>query len=300
MNIFVNKKLNFTNQNTSVPNVEQNEFVVSKMSERVPVGNPFQDLSADVFQKQEPVQQETETNPEEIVSDALSRRINDTDSNILNKNLVQYLPTESLRIEIQLEQKEEELSQVSKQLQEYKLLELDKNSEKFKELGLKQAKLAQEIQKHKLQYRAIGFIYKISDTCSDISLKVKANIQAVGERINNNSIIKKLKNIIPALKEREEISLTLKKFNAVQSNVSDYLNGKNPFGEIDRNTSEFVGLMAAYNKLGISAEKIKKPDNDSNTATTNLFSKAFCCVSNLWNNFKDFIKFNKDMDEKEN
>ncbi|MCK7470117.1 MAG: hypothetical protein MZU95_04420 [Desulfomicrobium escambiense] len=174
----------------------------------------------------------------------------------MGKNLVQYLPSDSLGIELQLEKSENNLKEVMKEINAVKVLDLDKSEERLLRLQEKNF-FDKEIYGYRSQYRELGFIYKIADYVTDAAKNIKDSFKQASVAFTGNSIIKSVKSSIPGLAQKEEMQEVITQFSALNENMQKMLSNKtNPFGEGDIYFKELTTLMSKANKIDSKTNKI--------------------------------------------
>ncbi|MEW5820985.1 MAG: hypothetical protein AB1782_12405 [Cyanobacteriota bacterium] len=102
--------------------------------------------------------------------------LNSSDSELLSNQLEQYLPTASLRLELQIERIEKEIEKTQKTLKAFALLpdsEIKLNQQKL--LLTKQNALIQNLNQYKEEYRSLGSLYSSALWLKD-SLKHSKNL----------------------------------------------------------------------------------------------------------------------------
>jgi len=152
-----------------------------------------------------------------------SIEFNDYDSNILNRNLIKYLPTDALRLELQMERAEKKLKKIDDEIIFSNTLNL--NEEAREELLIeKKFLLHKEIDGYKLQYRDLGTIYRISDALADFWGEYKKLLFKIKYFLKNISVIKKFLHKFPGYTEKQK----LKKLNMLQQSILTEINKKSP------------------------------------------------------------------------
>jgi len=248
------------NQTHLVPKIDQNNDDGRQQKNQNIFSNLLQEVPKDTFEKS-------------------YKRLNDTDSNILNKNMVQYLPTDSLRIELQLYQAENSLKDVNKEINSIKLLELDKDGNKIAQLEEKKGLINKEIQDYRSQYRELGLIYKITDIVTDGYNKAKDKFQEAKVAFTGRSLITKAKKLIPGLQEREELKEILNKLDALQTNTEKVFSTKtNPIGENHKYFNEITILMTKANKLDAQTSKFLDSTKKAKSKVTEIVQNTYSQV----------------------
>lgn len=147
--------------------------------------------------------------------DEESIEFNDLDSNLLNRSMIKFLPTDSLRLELQLERAENKIKKIDEEIKTSKILEIEENSrEKF--LKNKKNQLIKEINSYKSQYRELGFIYKIADMYSDARISIIEKINNLKTFMFSQTLFKKILQKIPGYNEKQK----LEKMNLLQKKIS--------------------------------------------------------------------------------
>ncbi|EKE04000.1 MAG: hypothetical protein ACD_20C00120G0001 [uncultured bacterium] len=227
------------------------------------------------------------------------KRLNDNDSDIINKNLVQYLPNDSLRIELQLQGAENVLKEVDKEIKSVKLLELDQDGDKLAKLAEKKEQVNQEIHGYKAQYRSLGLIYKITDIVADGYNKIKDDFLKVKDAFTSRPLIETVKKFIPGMKEREELKEILDKLDALQLNTEKVFAAKpNPYGENDKYFREITILMSKANKLDAQTNKFidttQKAKSKIIESSQDTYNKAVSFGKSSYIKAVEFVKEIKD------
>jgi len=213
--------------------------------------------------------------------------------------MVQYLPTDSLRIELQIEKAENSLKDVDKEINSIKLLELDKNGNKIAQLEEKKGLINKEIQDYRSQYRELGLIYKITDIVTDGYNKAKDKFQEAKVAFTGRSLITKAKKLIPGLQEREELREILNKLDALQTNTEKVFSTKtNPIGENHKYFNEITILMTKANKLDAQTSKFldstKKAKLKITEIVKNTYSQVINSAKNTYIKATEKLKILKD------
>ena len=196
------------------------------------------------------------------------KRLNDIDSKIMNKSLLNYLPTDSLRLELLLENAEAELEITQSEINAQKVLNLDKDNQKMQELTAKKALLEKQIKGYKEQYRELGFLYKISDFFSELYQSVKEKALNLKESFVQNTLVQILAGFIPEIKQKAYVSSLIEKFNAVQLKTSSVMNQKtSPYGEKDSYAKEYEDLAFKSSLLEFQSKRVLAPKENLKTKT---------------------------------
>jgi len=153
------------------------------------------------------------------IFDDESIEFNDFDSNILNRNLIKYLPTDSLRLELQLERAEKKIKKIDDEIKTSKLLEIEEISRE-ELLHKKKSQLNKDINSYKSQYRNLGFGYMIADILSDTGIKIKENINNFKGYVSSKLLIKKILEKIPGYAEKQK----LEKLTLLQNKIAIEIN----------------------------------------------------------------------------
>lgn len=152
-----------------------------------------------------------------------SIEFNDLDSNILKRNLIRFLPTDSLRLELQLERAEKRLKKIDKEIKASKVLEIEEDP-KDELLKKKKEQLEKDIESYKSQYRELGFAYAVADSVSDAEMKLSDVLKGFKHYMDSHPLFKKLFEKIPGYKEKQK----LEKLNMLQEKISGEINNSKP------------------------------------------------------------------------
>lgn len=152
-----------------------------------------------------------------------SIEFNDLDSNILKRNLIKFLPTDSLRLELQLERAEKRLKKIDKEIKTSKILEIEEDP-KDELLKKKKEQLEKDIESYKSQYRELGFAYAVADSISDAGIKISDLINGFKHYMASHTLFKKLFEKIPGYKEKQK----LEKLNMLQEKISGEIKNSKP------------------------------------------------------------------------
>ena len=125
-----------------------------------------------------------------------SIEFNDLDSNMLNRNMIKYLPTDSLRLELQLERAEKRIKKIDDEIKTSKLLEMEETS-RNELLTKKKNQLNKEMTSYKSQYRKLGFIYLLADMISDIGIKTTEKINNLKDYVFSKPLFKTILEKMP-------------------------------------------------------------------------------------------------------
>lgn len=148
---------------------------------------------------------------------------NDLDSNLLNRNLIKFLPTDSLRLELQLERAEKKLNKVDEELKTAKMLGIEENT-KEEILLQKKKQLISEINSYKSEYRQLGLIYLIADAFSDIRIKLIQAINNIKSSIVLTPLLKNFFEKLPGYSEKQK----LEKMNLLQKKIFKEMKNQKP------------------------------------------------------------------------
>jgi len=148
-----------------------------------------------------------------------SIEFNDLDSNMLNRNMIKFLPTDSLRLELQLERAEKRLKKIDDEIKISKILEIEEASRE-ELLEKKKNQLNKEIHSYKSQYRKLGFIYMLADIISDAGINMTESINNFKAYIFSKPLFKKIFERIPGYKEKQK----LEKMNILQNTIINEIN----------------------------------------------------------------------------
>ena len=202
------------------------------------------------------------------------KRINDIDSKIMNKNLIKYLPTDSLRLELLLENGEKELQDTLNEINAQKVLEPGKNSEKLQELNDKKLLIEKQIKAYKEQYRDLGFVYQIADFFSENYQFLKENARNLKDAFVQNTLVQILAGFLPDFKQKALVSSIIEKFNAVESKTVKIFDQKSrPYGEEDNYTREYEDIAFKSTLLEFQSKRILMPKEESRKADLKTTAK---------------------------
>ena len=148
-----------------------------------------------------------------------SIEFNDLDSNILNRNLIKFLPTDSLRLELQMERAEKKLKKINDEIKTSKILEIEEVS-RDELLEKKKNQLNIEINSYKSQYRRLGFIYMLADMLSDKGIIITEKINNLKNYLLSKSLFKRILEKIPGYAEKQK----LEKMNMLQNKIVSEIN----------------------------------------------------------------------------
>lgn len=137
---------------------------------------------------------------------------NDFDSNMLNRNLFKFLPSDNLRLELQLERSENLVKKIDEELEYATILQLEDDL-KIDFLEKKRNLLIEKIQQYRQEYRNLGIMYKIADFLSVFRSFLSEKIKL----LKKNSIIKKILQRMPNYRQREK----LYRMNIIHRKIKD-------------------------------------------------------------------------------
>lgn len=210
--------------------------------------------------------------PPKDTFDKSYERFNDTDSAILQKSLVQYLPTDSLRIELQLENAEGKREEVKGEIEAAKLLGLSENKDKLTKLQ----QIELKISGYRSQYRELGWAYALTDIFTNTYNKTKDKIDQAKLSIAKNPAIIKVKIFLSGGSHNIEASEIIKKFDALQDNSKKMFAIKvSPYGETDAYFNNLAELMAKANKLDFQTKRILNPLNNTKSGISETFNRIY-------------------------
>jgi len=148
------------------------------------------------------------------IFDDESIEFNDYDSNILNRNLIKYLPSDALRLELQMERAEKKLKKIDDEIIYSNALNLNEiKREEF--LIQKKFTLHQEIDGYKSQYRELGTIYKVSDMLSDLWSEYLKFLFKLKYFLKSQPLVRKILKKLPGYTQKQKI----KKLNMLQQSL---------------------------------------------------------------------------------
>ena len=169
---------------------------------------------------------------------------NDLDLNILNRNLIKFVPTDALRIELMLERAEKRLDKVYEEIKASKLLEINEpDHEEF--LEKKKNRLLYEINSYRAEYRQLGIIYKYVDIFADFKNIIIRFLMFLKKLFYSLPFAALILNKIPGFKEKQKI----KKLSLLHGKISRELK-KNV--KIDHDKLEY--LLLKTEEFGIQPE----------------------------------------------
>lgn len=221
------------------------------------------------------------------------KRLNDMDSKILDKSLVQYIPSDSLRLELKIQAAEGSLKSIRKEIRDTKILGLDKDKDRMLRLELQKLHTKKEIASYRSEYRKLGLVFKVADIFSEINNKNMEMISTMGNYFIHNPIVRKIKNSIPILKKRDEMKQIIEKINTVNSKArTTYMSKSTPFGESKNNFKELVHIISEANKVDIQSGKfltltqktVKKAPVSNPIMRRQQIRRALVQTQPLWQN----------------
>jgi len=244
----------------------------------------------DNSQKQQNNQHNIFKAPQKDTFEPSIRRLNDLDTNIINKNLFKFLPNDSLRLEIQLQLTEERKKDVNTEMKVLSFLGVDENSEKYIALKKKEKKLNAEIEKHRQEYRNLGVMYKVIDSVSDIFQKSKDKASQVQIAFTGNPAVKGIKDLIPALREKSKINQELNTAQILKESIfKRFSTTVTPVGEENQHLQELARVMAKANGWDAKITKMLKSTKKSGLEVSEFFRNGFNKTITAANSLKDKI-----------
>lgn len=172
--------------------------------------------------------------------------LNNSDTELINNHLEQYLPSASLRLEIQIERLSSEFEKIEKHLQALKLLpDSDIKTNQFEVLMAKKLNIAGALNFFKEEYRQISPIHKFS-------LWLKDKISSINGQSPKNVFKSLLYGDKAAyLSELEQSKTSMELLvNQVSSNYN--LPGN------DENNFTLIEIIKQFEKLETDVDKIKQ------------------------------------------
>lgn len=197
----------------------------------------YQRFSAGKLNKKKPELSSQQSSP----FDEEPLEFNDLDSNMLNRNLIKFLPTDSLRLELLLERSEKKLKKIDEELKTAIMLEFNEFSEEDF-LKKRKKELLKEINSFKSEYRELGLVYKIADIISDLKAKIKEIINIIKIFLCSIPIISVLLKKFPGYNEK----IKLEKMNLLQKKLSGEFNKKS---QTDNEKLEY--LFMKFEEMGL-------------------------------------------------
>ena len=246
-------------------------------------GLPFQGV---ISKKQENKQKHQENqfnffkNPQKDAFVPSFKRLNDTDTNLINNNLLKYIPADSLRIELELEQSENKLKDIETDIKVLKFLGYDEQNEKFADLNKKKMELSSKISEKRVDYRNLGLMNKVTDSVADVYLRTLQKASDTRTSFLANPFVKKIKAALPALNSQNgmngEIKETLNNSVMFGNKFSSFLSTTvTPHGEEGQRWAEFAGMMANANKLDAHISKLLAKTKTSGNNIKNIFADGY-------------------------
>jgi len=261
--------------------------------------NKFREISLQpkvgVNRDNNPEQQNNQSNifstPQKDTFEPSFRRLNDLDTEIINKNLFKFLPTDSLRIELQLEVFEKRLKDVETNMNVLAFLGYEREHEKFVALEQKKQHISREILQYRQEYRDLGITYKIADTFLDLFQRTKNTVFNTKTAFMGSSLVTGVKGFFPGLKKGEEIKQTLNRSIMFGNSISNLLSPTvMPFGENEQRLFELSQMMAKANGLDSKISKLLNTAASSGSKIGNGFKELNDKAILSFNNFVDKIK----------
>lgn len=128
--------------------------------------------------------------------------LNDLDLNLLNRSLVKYLPTDSLRLELLLERSEKQLEKVNEEIIAAKLLNLTDRDDFLEE---KRKSIINRIGTYRAEYRSLGVLYMPADILAGLIMKLKMFFRFIKNLIFSLPFTVVILNKIPGYKEKQRL-----------------------------------------------------------------------------------------------
>jgi len=166
---------------------------------------------------------------------------NDLDSNMLNRNIIKFLPTASLRLELQIERAENRLIQIDNEIKACQILQMQEiaSEDYLKKLRKKTIK---EINLYKTEYRNLGFLYKVADVFSDIKTNIFDSYRNCKNQLKSVIFLLKILNKLPFFSKKQQ----LKELNILQKKLFSEINKK----EINPDARRLEQLYFKTEKIG--------------------------------------------------
>lgn len=158
-------------------------------------------------------------NSQNLFADEEPIEFNDLDSNMLNRDMVKFLPTDSLRLELLIERAEKKLKVIDEEIAAAELLEFD-NQEEKELLEKKRKNILHNIRTYKIEYRSLGAVYKFADILIDLKIIILNIIRIIIDFIVSGGFIKSVFEKIPGYHEKQK----LKKMNLLHKKLYRELN----------------------------------------------------------------------------
>lgn len=204
----------------------------------------------------------TENENQKQKQDAPGCRLNDFDSNILEKSAYQDLPDEMFKIEHRIDILEKTLSKINNEIEALKSLGADIQ---ISELQERKQKIEQEIIKLSQEYSSLGISAKISGQIASAvnftSGKKQNPISSFSNFISKNVLAKVSKKF----GYTQSIKESLSKLSDINSGVDELINLQTPYGE---NISRYEKLTAYLNKANVLQSQISKNINQITKKTS--------------------------------
>lgn len=227
-------------------------------------------------QKQQNSQHNIFKTPQKDTFEPSSKRLNDLDTNIINKNLFKFLPNDSLRLEIQLQIAEDRKKDVNTEMKVLSFLGVDENSEKYIALKEKEKKIAEEIERHRQEYRNLGVMYKVIDSVSDVVQKSKNKASQTQVAFMGNSVVKGIKNFFPTLRQKSTINQELNSSRILERSMSNMLSTiVIPYGEKEQRLQKLAEVMAKINGWDAKIAKILKSTEKPGLKISDFFKSGY-------------------------
>lgn len=230
-------------------------------------------------------------NPQKDSFEPSFKRLNDTDSNIINNNLHKFVPADSLRIELDLEKTEDKLSDVKSDIKVLKFLGYDDNNSKIAELQKKEKELSEKIRNDRDNYRNLGIMNKITDSAAVFYLDTIQKAKETSLSFHASPIVQKLKSALPALNSRTEAKETLNnsimfgnKFSSVLSKTIV------PYGEEGERFAKLAEMMANKNKIELKINDILKQAKKPQSIIKRTYESVKSIISANLSDFDAKIK----------
>lgn len=182
-------------------------------------------------------------------------RLNDYDSNILEKSAYQDLPDEMFKIEHRIDILEKTLLKINNEIEALKSLGADIQ---ISELQERKQKIEQEIIKLSQEYSNLGISAKIS---GQIASAVTFTSNKKMNPFSNFSTFfskKVLAKISKKFGYSQSIKESLTKLSDINTGVDELINLQTPYGE---NVSRYEKLTAYLNKANVLQSQISKNIN---------------------------------------
>lgn len=179
------------------------------------------------------------------------RRLNDTDSNILEESADKSLNDNPFRVELKIGKTENELQKIKEKIELFKILDLDLNKQQYQEYQEKEKALQKQLDTEKQEYKNLGLSYRITMVFSEVYVKSKEIILTAREKTNDAC-----EKLLPPLRKNDNINSELKKFDILQKNIFEITSKKsNPFGENENNLQNLVAYINRANQVSRNLSK---------------------------------------------